>query len=348
MAPGDLLELSVGGEADRIWRLAVSAEGMLLVPGSASIDAKGKSLAELIEVVRTGLSLRFPGSPIELHLLQPGAFRVPVTGHVALPGVHPLHGYDRVSSAIALAGGPIEGASIRRIVLTSRDGNSRTVDLVRFAFLGELDQNPFLAPGMSIQVPIARDFVVVTGAVHGLRGDTRIIPAPGSRIPEMPTVQLEWRDGDTARLAITRAGGPSEDAAGAILLLRGSQRRSFDISAADTLILDPGDVLEVSVRERWVYVSGAVHYPGPYPHLPSYKAADYVRLAGGPSEIGRSGGWGLRVAGSEESHDVGNEADVPPGSTIHVPERWAYRASSVLTPLTGITALVLSIVALTQ
>ena len=93
-------------------------------------------------------------------------------------------------------------------------------------------------------------------------------------------------------------------------------------------------------------MNGAVHYPGPYPHLPSYKAADYVRLAGGPSEIGRGGGWSLRVPGSDDTRGVGTEDDVPPGSTITVPERWTYRASAVLTPLTGVTALVLSIVAL--
>ncbi len=85
MIPGDLLELAVGGEADRTWRLSVSAEGMLLVPGSSAIDATGKSLAELVETVRSGLAPRFPGKPISLHLLQPGAFRVPVTGQVQTP-----------------------------------------------------------------------------------------------------------------------------------------------------------------------------------------------------------------------------------------------------------------------
>jgi protein involved in polysaccharide export with SLBB domain len=346
MAPGDLLELAVGGEADRTWRLAVSAEGMLLVPGSSAIVAKDRSLAELVAAVRAELSPRFPNKPIDLHLLQPGAFRVPVTGQVGQPGIQSAHGYDRVSAAIALAGGPLEGASIRTIAVTSADGTTRTVDLVAFAILGQLDQNPFLSPGMSIQVPPARDYVLVSGAVRGLRGDLRLIPAPGSRIPEMPMVQLEWKEGDTALSAITRAGGLSQDAAGTILFVRGTERKMIDIAGAGTLRLQSGDALEAAVRERWVYVNGAVRYPGPYPHLSSYKAADYVRLAGGPTEIGRGSGWSLRLPGSDRNQRVGDEEDVPPGSTIHVPERWTYRASSVLTPLTGVTALVLSIVAL--
>jgi polysaccharide export outer membrane protein len=349
MAPGDLVELAVGGEADRTWRLAVSTEGMLLLPGSSAIDAKGKSLAELAEAVRAELAARFPGKPIRLNLLQPGAFRVPVTGQVANPGIHPLHGYDRVSAAIALAGGPVDGASIRQIAVTTADGSSRTVDLVRFALLGELDQNPILEPGMSIQVPAARDFVLVTGAVHGLRGDNRIIvPATGSRIPEMPTVQLEWKDGDTARLALTRAGGLSQDADGTILLLRGRERMNFNVAATDTVRLQSGDVLEAAVRERWVFVSGAVHYPGPYPHLPSYMAADYVRLAGGPTEIGRGSGWTLQLTGTEEKRKVGKEAYVPPGSKINVPERLTYRTSTVLASISGVTALIISLVALTK
>ncbi len=222
------------------------------------------------------------------------------------------------------------------------------MDLVRFAVMGELDQDPLLEPGVSIQVPAARDFVLVTGAVHGLRGDTPIVPATGSRIPELPTEQLEWREGDTARLAITRAGGLSQDADGTILLQRGSERTSFDIAATDTVRLRSGDVLEASVRVRWVYVSGAVHYPGPYPHLPSYKAADYVRLAGGPTEIGRGKGWSLRLAGSEEKREVGKERTSPPGSTINVPERWTYRTSTVLASISGVTALIISLVALTK
>lgn len=349
MAPGDLLQLEVGGETDRSWRLAVSAEGQLLLPGSSAIDTNGKTLAGLTEAVRAELSPRFPGKPIGLFLLQPGAFRVPVTGQVAIPGIHPLHSYDRVLAALTLAGGPIDGASIRQIIIRSADGSSRTIDLVRFALLGELDQNPFLEPGMSIQVGQARDFVLVTGAIHGRPGDDRtLVPTASSRIPETPNLQLEWKDGDTGRFAITRAGGLSQDADGTILLLRGDGRQAISLAATDTLRLQPGDILEASMRERWVYVSGAVRYPGPYPHLPSYRAADYVRIAGGPNEFGRGGGWTVKMVGSEEAKAVGAESYVPPGSAILVPEKRTYQISSVLAPVTAFSALIISIVALSK
>jgi len=347
MVPGDLVLLEVGGETDRSWRLAVSAEGELLVPGGTPVRASGKTLEVVIGLVRDGLVHRFPGQPVNLHLMQLGAFRVPVTGQVLNPGVVVLHAYDRLSAAIAASGGPVPGASLRRIAVTLADGSRRECDLVRFAVEGKLDENPTMAPGSIVQVPPARDYVRVTGAVRGLPGpDRAFVPNAGSRIPENPNLLLEWKDGDTAALALTRAGGLSEDASDAILLARGSARRLIHGADADTIVLEPGDLLEAAMRERWVYVNGAVRFPGPYPYLPSLAAADYVRLAGGPTEIGRGYGWNMRLPGNDKKVGIENEAYAPPGATISVPERWTYGASTLLAPITGIAALVISVIAL--
>jgi protein involved in polysaccharide export with SLBB domain len=106
--------------------------------------------------------------------------------------------------------------------------------------------------------------------------------------------------------------------------------------------------LEVGVREHYVYVVGAVRFPGPYAHLPSRTAADYVRMAGGPTQIGRGGGWKIRLPDGQETDKVGAETYLPPGSTVSVPERWTHRVSTLLAPISGITALVISLVALRQ
>jgi protein involved in polysaccharide export with SLBB domain len=344
---GDLYQLEVGGETDRAWRMAVSAEGMLLLPGAESIDVTGHTLATVESLVRDALAARFPGKPIFLHLLQPGMFRIFVTGAVASPGVQAVHGYDRVAYCIGAAGGPLPGGSIRHVSMTYPDGTEREFDLVRFALLGDLDQNPLVVPGMRIQVPPAREFIQVTGAVRGVPGLERpIVPNVGSRIPESPRPVLEWREGDTMDFAITRAGGVSEDAASSVFLLRGPERRLLSLAVADTLLLQPNDLIEVAVRDRWVFVTGAVRYPGPYAYLPSLSAPDYVRLAGGPTELGRGSGWKLLPAGGGKKQAADSNAIVTPGATIHVSERYSYRLSTIVTPLAGLTALVLSIVAL--
>jgi protein involved in polysaccharide export with SLBB domain len=347
LVPGDLLLLEVGGETDRSWRLAISAEGDLLVPGAAPVHAAGTTLSDVVGSVREELSRHYPSMPISLHLMQLGAFRVPVTGLVANPGVVVLHAYDRISTAIAVGGGPLPGGSLRRIVVTQPDGSQQECDLVRFAILGALDQNPAVSPGSQVQVPPARDYVRVTGAVRGIPGPDRgLVPNVGSRVPENPNILLEWKEGDTAAFALVRAGGLSEDANGEVLLLRGEERRIYHGADVDSIRLKPGDVLEAAMRERWVYVNGAVRFPGPYPYLPSLAAADYVRIAGGPTEIGRGSGWSIRLPRTNEKIAIGKEAFVPPGSTIWVPERWTYKTSTLLAPISGITALVISLVAL--
>lgn len=347
MVPGDLLQLEVGGEADRAWRLAVSAEGKLLLPGAEALDVAGSTLADAISLVREAMARRYPRQLVALHLLQPGAFRIPITGQVLNPGVQNLRAYDRLSMAIAAAGGPLPSASLRSIEVTMPDGSVERFDLVRFAGFGEIDANPFLRPGISIHVNPARDFVRVTGAVRGLpAGDRVIVPNIGSRIPEQPDILLEWKDGETILSALDRAGGLSQDSNGIVFLLRGAERRIVERTAFDSTRLLPGDVVEGAMRDRWVFVTGAVRYPGPYSHLPALTASDYVRLAGGPTEIGRGSGWTLREAGSADSRDVGGESYVPPGSTVIVPERWTHKTSTLLAPISGIAALIISFIAL--
>ncbi len=95
-------------------------------------------------------------------------------------------------------------------------------------------------------------------------------------------------------------------------------------------------------------MTGAVRYPGPYAYLPSLAASDYVRLAGGPTELGRGRGWRLQPADGRKSQPVDKDTYVAPGSTVNVPERWTYRVSMLLAPISGITALVISLVALRQ
>jgi protein involved in polysaccharide export with SLBB domain len=349
MVPGDLLLLEAGGEADRSWRLAVTAEGDLLIPNGKPVRAAGNTLETVAAMVRDALARRFPDTPIGLHLVQLGAYRIVVTGQIGNPGITVLHAYDRLSNAITLCGGPLPGASLRKIVVTASDGTRRECDLVRFAVMGEIGENPQIPPGTAIQVQPAREYVRVTGAIRGLPGPDRgLTPNATSRIPENPNILLEWKDGDTAAFALLRAGGLSEDASGEILLTRGAERRMIPAADAGSIALQPGDVLEAAMRERWVYVNGAIRFPGPYPHLPSLLAADYVRIAGGPTEIGRGNGWSIRMPDSNEKIAIGKESHVPPGATIWVPERWTYKTSTLLAPLSGITALVISLVALTK
>lgn len=347
IVPGDLLQLEVGGETDRAWRLAVNAEGKLILPGAKSLEVHDLTLEELVELTRTHLANHFPQQAVALHLLQPGSFRVTVTGQVNEPGVRVIRAYDRAAFVVGMVGGPRPDGSLRGIQLVDSEGSVREIDLVRFAILGEMDQNPEINPGTSIHVPPADDFVMVLGAVRGLTASDRgRIPNVGSQIIEPPRILLEWRDGDTIGFMLRRAGGISEEADGSLILVRSGERTTLDIDDSQDLLVEPDDIIEVSMRERYVYVIGAVRYPGPYAHLPSLTAADYVQLAGGPTEIGRIGGWRVRLPGGKETGDVGPETYLTPGTTVRVPERWTYRVSTLLAPISGITAMVISIVAL--
>ena len=92
-------------------------------------------------------------------------------------------------------------------------------------------------------------------------------------------------------------------------------------------------------------VVGSVQIPGRYPYYPGFRARDYVSLAGGESELGRSSGWRLFLPDGEVTgaHD---RSEVAPGSTIQVPEKRSRSLMNILGPLTTAVALALSAIAL--
>lgn len=355
--PGDELHLGLWGGAPGAWIFVVSPEGDLVLPKAGPVRVAGLTLSEAEARVRTALAPLFGRTTVTLRLLSPARFLVQVTGMVGRPGIYESSGPTRLSAVLEQAGGVRPGGSIRRIGLRSTPAGGETpvaieVDLLRWALGDAPDANPVIEPGTAIEVPPQEAAVRVRGPINGttLQGAT----PPSGRVLDRPDEEadltLEVRPGDTAGLILDSVGGLSDRATGLGLLRRAGQAPlELDLTRREgrAAPLLPGDTLDVGYARRWIYVTGAVRVPGRVPHYPGLTVHDYVNLAGGPTEIGRADGWRVeRPDGRSERVD--RQLALSAGTTVRVPERRAYKATSWLAPLSTATALLISIVALTN
>ncbi len=371
---GDQLHLGIWGEVPRSFLLPVGPEGDLVLPGQGPLHVAGLTLRAAEEAVIATLLPRYGRAPVTLRLAQQARIRIMVTGMVAKPGVYEVTGADRLSSLLEMAGGIRPGGSVRRVLLhgpgggvgheagdgvgndrgaDARNGSPREIDMLPWSLRGETGSNPFLQPGMRVEIPAQEATVRIRGPVFSrspLQTPVGLAVRVGDRPEEEPDLFIEMRGGDTVGILLDQVGGLSDRATGRGVLRRGDDPpRMLNLASPDgrATALQPGDILDVEYSARWIFVTGSVRSPGRFPFLPGLTPRDYVHLAGGPTEVGRTSGWTMETPDGTR-RPVAQAGSVVPGSTLRVPERRSYKISSWLSPLSTATAVVLSIVALTR
>ena len=366
LVPGDQLFLGIWGDRTETYRTVVTPDGHLVVPDLLAVDVRGLTLQEGAESVKRALAPLYPRDPIELHLLELGKFRVTVTGAVARPGLYETNGAERLSDLIEAAEGIRREASLRRIRVRPRNAaiadlaptpagaRGVEVDLAGWYLNGDPDSNPHLRPGDVVEVPTRESYVEVGGAIGGATGilaeDLSVPLVEPNRPEELERVRIEWIPGDRISDVLALSGGLGDAASGrGLLVTKDGIRESIDL-------FDPADLerpvsafsrLEVENSKRWVYVVGAVRSPGRYPYYPGLAPRDYVLLAGGETENGRTKDWQL-VDTAGNSEDAMKAAYLEPGATLRVPERRSYWMGRILSPLSSAAALGISILILTN
>lgn len=261
LGPGDELSLDLLGRLNLSQRMVVDPEGELWIQDFGRVRAAGRTLAQL----RDDLKRRFRGAArgvdVHVRLLKLRRLKAFVSGEVRLPGVVDVPAGTRVSEAVERAGGFLETASRRNLVLRAPDGTERTADLVRFERLGDREVNPVLADGDQIVVPRRTESVYLYAPV----------PLPGA---------YEYRAGDDLASLVRIGGGFLAEALtdrATLVRFRGAatqetlavDSRTFE-PGAPSIALEPGDRLFVpraaNFREdRHVTLSGEVARPGVYP-----------------------------------------------------------------------------------
>ncbi len=287
VGPGDVFLIQLYGMVEQPLLVEVLPEGVVSIPQVGVVRLGQITLVDAKNKIRDALMTRVRDRAIDVSLAQIRTFKVSVTGGVEQPGVVVVSAADRVTEAIALAGG-LQAKASRRNIQLIKEVDTTHADLDFFNASGNVSLNPYLNEGHVVFVPVVSDSfnkIEIYGAVN----------APG---------KFEFRAGDRISDLVTLGFGLAEDAdvSNAELVRfigddKGKQSISVDLNAITVNVnsevnieLKPDDrvfVRSISgfrYKER-VVIEGEVLHPGTYPIQPGCETLlELLNKAGGMLE----------------------------------------------------------------
>ena len=150
---GDVLHVSVWGQAELERTVSVQPDGKISLPLVAEVPVTGLSVQEAQDLLREKL-LPFVKRPIvTVNVAEVRSKVVYVTGEVQRPGAYVLTNRTNVLQIIARAGGVTDFAKTRRVVVFHANGDRIPVNLKDFLKGRDLDKDFSLAPGDTVLIP---------------------------------------------------------------------------------------------------------------------------------------------------------------------------------------------------
>jgi polysaccharide biosynthesis/export protein len=259
LGPEDALAIAVVKHPEFSGSAAVRPDGRISAPGLGEFQAAGKSAAALEASLREALARWIRQPLVTVTVTQ---FRslgmVFVLGQVAKPGAYPYRPGLTAAEALALAGGPLLDADMRRAAVIRADQARVEADQARV----EVDLSPLARKGEAAQ--------------HVLLNTGDMLVLPQARRPHVQVLGEVSKPGDfeiteetTLLEVIHRAEGPRVGAnlKGATLT-RAGVASPLDLDAllrrGDTKVnvrLQDGDSILVPENRMKVYVIGEVAKP---------------------------------------------------------------------------------------
>jgi polysaccharide biosynthesis/export protein len=240
------------GTANELSGRVVNSDGTFFFPFVGTVQAAGKTVQEVREVLTRGLGTVLKSPQVDVSVLQYRSQRVFVSGEVRNPGAVSITDVPvNVADAIAQTGGLGPEADLSQVTVL-RGKNAFTVDLYSLYYQGDVSRNIPLQHGDIVNVPERRfNKVFLLGEVF----------RPASLV--MPRGRLSLTE------ALSDVGGvnPLTANAGQIYVLRGSateRAQIFHLNAdspdalvlADRFELRPRDVVYIDSAKvvRWARV----------------------------------------------------------------------------------------------
>ncbi len=285
LGPGDQISIDVRAAQTQLsLSTAVSIDGRISVAPVGALVAEGKTPAELEAELARELS-RYYAGPVQVAVLvaQPKQVRVFVLGQVQQPGEQSLlDSRPLLSQAIAKAGGAAPQAATRRVSLVRGGRELGPIDLHAILKLGRSELDAELHAYDRIFVPARDKWVTVLGPVQA-PGIYEMLP--GDRVSNLILMAgglSSEADQERAVIERHRADAALGSASGRSGNLEVNLRAALDSpGGAQDPLLEPTDIVRLSIRASQVYVLGQVAEPGAKPYQDNLTLLDYIGLAGG-------------------------------------------------------------------
>jgi protein involved in polysaccharide export with SLBB domain len=258
LGPEDQLNINVYGNSVVNWKLEVTPEGNINIPGVGILNVSGKTIEQATEAIKSRLSANNyaigHGTNVQVSLGNIRSIKVIMIGQLVRPGTYTLPSLATVFNALYAAGGTNPNGSLRKIEVIRNNQIIRTLDVYDFLTKGDQRNNIALEDQDIIRVPTYRVRVALTGEVK--------IPAYYEVLP-----------GETLQDVLNFAGGFTDSAYTArikVSQINDQQRKLTDVFQEDYKNYIPlrGDRYFVEpIINRYqnrVTINGAVFRPGEY------------------------------------------------------------------------------------
>ncbi|HEX3386490.1 MAG TPA: SLBB domain-containing protein [Mucilaginibacter sp.] len=278
VGPNDQLNINVFGRSVANWKLTVSPEGNINIPGTGLVNVAGKTIERATEIIKSRLIANNyaigKGTSVQVSLGNIRSIKVIMVGEVVKPGTYTLPSLATVFNALYSAGGPSDNGSFRQIEIIRDNRIIRRLDIYDFLLKGDQKDNISLQDQDIVRVPTYKVRVQMIGEIKR--------PALYEILP-----------GETLKDVISFAGGFTDQAYTDLVKvtqISNNEKRLTDVTANDYKNYIPlrGDKYQVDrILDRYenrVIISGAVFRPGQYELSNGMTLSQLIKKSGGFKE----------------------------------------------------------------
>ncbi len=156
LQPGDVLAVSVWKEVDLQQVVLVRPDGGISFPLVGDIQASGKTVEDVRQVITRKLTRLIPDVQVSVALQELNGNLIYVVGKVNRPGVFPFNQSVDVLQALGMAGGATAFAALNEIKILRRESGQLKSIAFRYSDMEKgknLQQNIILQSGDTVLVP---------------------------------------------------------------------------------------------------------------------------------------------------------------------------------------------------
>ena len=286
LGPGDEIKLSLWGETNVQENFFLNKDGSIYYQNIGFINLSNKNiqeaeqhLVEQLSQIYSTLNNKDNPTNLSLELQRLKSLNIYFTGQVNSPGVHLVHPFSDVFSALVQAGGVQNIGTLRNIKVIRNSKEIDSIDFYDFFLYGNDNfKNLKLVDGDTIHVPIIEKRVSISGEV-------------------LNPFTFELKDDENFKNLLEYSGGYSSNAGQSIIfdkILPQEKRDSDDearkiktLKFSDNLnneVLNNGDKIFVSslkISDKEVFIQGRVKRPGSFLVENGSSLKEVLHLAGG-------------------------------------------------------------------
>jgi len=274
LAPGDVVGVTIDGEADLTKAYQISRDGTLKLPMIDPVRITGMDTLDAAVVLTEALKKVLVNPRVTVVFVDRSKMQVYVLGQVRKAGLMDVAIGDRVLQALSQAG--YDDTSDLSNVSIRRGEQVITCNLNKYLTAEDLSANAELQSGDTIVVKRAD----VAGMVLVLGQVAKVGSVPikqGMTFREvMGLIGGVTVEADTSNISVKRSGS------GEIIKLDYTNAMAGD--PLSDIALQPGDTVYIPQLETAFFtVMGGVNRPGQYPLKGKLTLSEAIGLAGGPA-----------------------------------------------------------------